>query len=100
VGKNFIPRGAKGEVDLIGYDGKTLVFVEVRTRTAIEGHAALPELSVTKEKQRVVIRAAQQSLRERCIDEDARRFDVLAIDNHPGRAPVARLHKDAFRSQS
>ena len=43
VGKNFIPRAAKGEIDLIGYDGKTLAFVEVRTRTAIAGHAALPE---------------------------------------------------------
>jgi hypothetical protein len=34
----------KGEIDLIGYDGETLAFVEVRTRTA------LPELSVTAEK--------------------------------------------------
>jgi putative endonuclease len=96
VGKNFVPRGAKGEIDLIGYDGKTLAFVEVRTRTAMDGHAALPELSVTKEKQRVVIRAAQQFLRERRIDEDACRFDVLAIENRPGRAPILRLHKDAF----
>lgn len=99
VGKNYVPRGAKGEIDLIGYDGKTLAFVEVRTRTATEGHTALPELSVTKEKQRIVMRAAQQFLRERRVDEDACRFDVLAIDNHPGKSPVARLHKDAFRSQ-
>jgi hypothetical protein len=33
VARNYIPRGAKGEIDLIGYDGKTLAFVEVRTRT-------------------------------------------------------------------
>ena len=52
VGENFIPRGTKGEIDLIGYDGKTLAFVEVRTRTAIEGHAALPELSVTRKTAR------------------------------------------------
>jgi Holliday junction resolvase-like predicted endonuclease len=55
-----MPRGVKGEIDLIGYDGKTLAFLEVRTRTAIEGRGGLPELSVTKEKRRVVIRAAQQ----------------------------------------
>ena len=33
VARNYMPRGAKGEIDLIGYDGKTLAFVEVRTRT-------------------------------------------------------------------
>jgi putative endonuclease len=96
VGKNYIPRGAKGEIDLIAYDGKTLAFVEVRTRTPVEGQVALPELSVTKEKQRVVIRSAQQFLLERRVNEDACRFDVLAIDNHPGRSPVVRLLKDAF----
>ncbi|GAC1618627.1 MAG: hypothetical protein PVS2B2_05160 [Candidatus Acidiferrum sp.] len=99
VGRNYMPRGVKGEIDMIGYDGKTLAFVEVRTRTAMEGRDALPELSVTKEKQRVVIRAAQQFLRERRVDEDSCRFDVLAIETHPGRAPVVRLHKDAFRRQ-
>ncbi|HXM99078.1 MAG TPA: YraN family protein [Candidatus Dormibacteraeota bacterium] len=99
VAKNYIPRGAKGEIDLIAYDGKTLAFVEVRTRTPITGQVALPELSVTKEKQRVVIRSAQQFLRERRVDEDACRFDVLAIDNHPGSSPVVRLHRDAFRSR-
>jgi putative endonuclease len=99
VGRSYMPRGVKGEIDLIGYDGKTLAFVEVRARTAIEGRGGLPELSVTREKQRVVIRAAQQFLRERRVDEDACRFDVLAIENHPGKAPVASLHKDAFRPQ-
>lgn len=53
VAKNYMPRGIKGELDLIGYDGKTLAFVEVRTRTVKENAAALPELSVTREKQRV-----------------------------------------------
>ncbi len=33
VARNYTPRGIKGEIDLVGYDGKTLAFVEVRTRT-------------------------------------------------------------------
>ena len=99
VAKNYTPRGIKGELDLIGYDGKTLAFVEVRTRTVKEDAAALPELSVTREKQRVVIRTAQRFLAERHVGECPLRFDVVAIDNHPGNPPVVRLHKDAFSPQ-
>ena len=51
VARNYTPRGIKGEIDLVGYDGKTLAFVEVRTRTVREDLSALPELSVTREKQ-------------------------------------------------
>ncbi len=99
VAKNYTPHGIKGELDLVGYDGKTLAFVEVRTRTVKENAAALPELSVTKEKQHVVVRTAQRFLAERHVAECSCRFDVLAIDNRPGRPPVVRLHKDAFSPQ-
>ncbi|HYL85788.1 MAG TPA: YraN family protein [Candidatus Angelobacter sp.] len=99
VAKNYTPHGIKGELDLVGYDGKTLAFVEVRTRTVKEGAPALPELSVTSEKQRVVLRTAKRFLAERHVDECPVRFDVVAIDNRPGQPPVVRLHKDAFTSQ-
>jgi putative endonuclease len=96
VAKNYTPRKIKGEIDLVGYDGKTLAFVEVRTRTVKEELPALPELSVTREKQRVVVRTAERFLAERRIGECPCRFDVMAIDNRPGRPPVVRLHKNAF----
>jgi putative endonuclease len=99
VARNFLPRGAKGELDLVGYDGKTLAFVEVRTRTIREDLTALPELSVTEEKQRVLVRTAKRFLAERHVRECPVRFDVVAIDNEPGKAPVVRLHKDAFSPQ-
>jgi putative endonuclease len=99
VARNFMPRGAKGEIDLIGYDGETLAFVEVRTRTLREDLTALPELSITTDKQRVVARTAQRFLAERQVSNRPCRFDVLAIDNHPGHSPLIRLHKDAFRPQ-
>ncbi len=100
VARNYMPRGAKGEIDLVGYDGPTLAFVEVRTRSTSEEQAALPELSITTDKQNVVIRTAQRFLAERHIGDCPCRFDVLAIDNRPGHAPVVRLHKDAFSPQS
>jgi putative endonuclease len=99
VARNYVPRGAKGEIDLIGYDGKTLAFVEVRTRTVREELSALPELSVTTDKQRVVIRTAKRFLGERHVGDCPCRFDVLAIDNRPGLPPEVRLHKDAFSPQ-
>ena len=102
VARNYTLRGIKGELDLVGYDGDTLAFVEVRTRTVREESPALPalpELSVTREKQRVVIRTAQRFLAERRAPESPYRFDVVAIDNKPGQPPTVRLHKDAFSPQ-
>jgi putative endonuclease len=99
VARNYMPQAAKGEIDLIGYDGETLAFVEVRTRTVTEELTALPELSITREKQRVVVRTAQRFLAERHLRDGPCRFDVLAIDNRPGLPPVTRLHKDAFSPQ-
>jgi putative endonuclease len=99
VARNYMPARAKGEIDMIGYDGRTLAFVEVRTRTVREEMTALPELSVTEEKQKLVARTAKMFLLERRVKECPCRFDVLAIDNEIGRAPVVRLHKDAFSPQ-
>ena len=97
IARNFSPRAAKGEIDLIGYDGETLAFVEVRTRTVRDGDLpGLPELSVTTDKQRLVVRTAQRFLGERHVKECACRFDVVAIDNYEGSPPELRLHKDAF----
>lgn len=99
VARNYMPRGVKGEIDLVGYDGKTLAFVEVRTRTVREALTALPELSITTDKQRVLIRTARRFLSDRHVGDCPCRFDVLAIDNVPGLPPEVRLHKDAFSPQ-
>jgi len=96
IGRNYEPAREKGELDLVGFDGETLAFVEVRTRALIEGRPALPELSISKEKHQVLVRTAHAFLRERHIKECPVRFDVVAIDNTPGKPPVVRLHKDAL----
>src|SRR5580692_2759702 len=36
VARNFTSPGIKGEIDMVGYDGPTLAFVEVKTRTIVE----------------------------------------------------------------
>jgi putative endonuclease len=102
VAKNYMPVGAKGELDLVGYDGETLAFVEIRTRTIPDDRTtlpAMPELSVTHSKQAVLVRTAQRFLADHRLRDCPTRFDILAIDNIPGQSPVVRLHKDAFSPQ-
>ena len=43
IARNFTYRGMKGEIDLVGYDGATVAFVEVKTRTAAGGAFGSPE---------------------------------------------------------
>lgn len=99
VAKNYMPHAVKGELDLVGYDGAILAFVEIRTRTIRDDTPALPELSVTTSKQSILIRTAHRFLADRRVPVCPTRFDVLAVDNIPGRLPVVRLHKDAFSPQ-
>jgi putative endonuclease len=96
VARNCVPREVKGEIGLIGYDGETLAFVEVRTRTAREDQAALPKQTVTVEKQHLVGPTARRFLMERHVKECPLHFDVVAIEEFPGQLPVVRLHKNAF----
>jgi putative endonuclease len=99
IAKNYMPQGAKGELDLVGYDGETVAFVEIRTRTVREDPSGLPELSVSYAKQSVLVRTAQRFLADRHLHDCPTGVDVLAIDNIPGRPPKVRLHKDAFSPQ-
>lgn len=96
IARNYTVPGMKGEIDLVGYDGPALAFVEVKTRTADNRQMGLPEDSVNAEKRRLLVRMARQFLAERRIEEAPCRFDVLAIESRSGSAPVVRLHKDAF----
>jgi len=100
IARNYAPSHAKGEIDLIGFDRETLTFVEVRTRLAVKGKPALPELSITREKHAVLVRTAHYFLRERHLKECPLRFDVVAIDNTPGQPPAVRLHKAALSPQA
>ena len=95
IGRNFTVPGIKGEIDLVGYDGQVLAFIEVKTRTG-EGKLGLPEDAVTADKRRLLSRMARQFMAERRIREAQCRFDVLALQCRPGRAPEVRLHKAAF----
>jgi putative endonuclease len=100
LARNYTTPGLKGEIDLVGYDGAVLAFVEVKTRAGDDPAAALPEDALTPEKRRVLSRIAWRFLNDWRLRAAPWRFDVLAIESRPGRSPVVRLHKNAFPPSS
>jgi len=67
----------KGEIDIIAYDGDTLVFVEVKTRRNYK--YGRPEEAVTPAKQQQIQKIAQAFLTKNHIEDIKCRFDVLAL---------------------
>ncbi len=96
IARNYSAAGIRGELDLVGYDGPVLAFIEVKTRAGSSEEFGKPEDAVTPEKRRNLARMARRFLADRRISQATCRFDVLAIESRPGRRPVARLHKAAF----
>jgi putative endonuclease len=68
----------RGDIDLIGWDGGTLCFIEVKTRTSRDWEPA--ESAVDEEKKRMLRRMARAYLR-RCDNADDLnvRFDVVSV---------------------
>lgn len=84
-----------GEVDLVALDGRTVVFIEVKTRSG-EGFGS-PLDAVTAVKQRHLTRVAQYYLlRKRLLDWNVR-FDVVGVRWENGQ-PRCELVRDAFEA--
>ncbi len=84
-----------GELDLIAQDGKTLCFVEVRSRASTQFGSARE--SLTRAKRRHFVKAVQWYLqRRRPRWEGPIRFDVVAIQHPPGTQPSLELIRGAF----
>lgn len=98
IARNYRVPHRSGEIDLIGWDGDVLAFVEVKTRTTTSGGP--PEQAVDADKQRVLLGMARDYVARRRLSDVAYRFDVLALEapRRVGAAPVIRLHKGAFGS--
>ena len=94
-------KGRKGEIDLIGWDGNVLCFIEVKTRSS---HAVMPaEAAVDRAKQRELRGMASQFLRSFRTSPGRRpqsRFDVVSVYLVPGTAPEIDLFKEAFSWRS
>jgi putative endonuclease len=98
LGYKILARGrrlASGELDLVALDGRTIVFVEVKTRTSQDaGH---PAEAVDDIKQRKLTRLAVTFMKRHGLLEFPARFDVVAITWPAGRGrPTIEHVKNAF----
>jgi len=82
VARNWRPPQGGGEIDIIAWDGPSLVFVEVKTRAASQtavSNTSAPERAINPEKMRALTRTARDYLRRTGLEESPVRFDVIAI---------------------
>ncbi len=87
LNKNY--RNRFGEIDLIARDGKTLVFIEVKTRNN-DSHG-LPADAVGSRKQHRLCKVALSYISHNNISNQPCRFDVISICDDR-----IELIKDAF----
>ncbi len=97
VARNWRARRGTGELDLIGWDGATLAFVEVKTRTSCEGGP--PEAAVVHAKQKRVVKAAKEYLRRLRLGPVNYRFDIVSVFWERKTGYQVRLIKDAFKER-
>lgn len=77
VARNHRMNSGAGEVDLIGWDRDTLVFVEVKSRTSEEYGA--PDRTIGEQKRFSLIRAAREYARHAEVPWSKVRFDVVNV---------------------
>jgi putative endonuclease len=84
-----------GEIDIIAVDGRTVVFVEVKTRASNDaGH---PTEAIDDLKQRRMTHAALAYLKSKRLLESAARFDVVAVTwPAHSRRPQIEHYRNAF----
>src|SRR5437868_10228974 len=93
VARNYRSPRRRGEIDLIGWDGDVLCFIEVKTRTSRDVKPA--EAAVDEPKQRELAAVSREYLR-RIEGSPAFRFDVVSVyyDN-ASTSPQITLFKNA-----
>lgn len=85
-----------GEIDLIALHGKTVVFVEVKTRR--QGVFGSPFDAVDRRKRRQIVRAAQHFLARHGLQDRVTRFDVVAVWRDGGET-TCEVIENAFEAE-
>ncbi|HEY1263336.1 MAG TPA: YraN family protein [Terriglobales bacterium] len=96
VARNFRSPLRRSELDLIGWDGNVLCFIEVKTRTSREVKPA--EAAVDQEKRRDLMYVARDYMRH-LRTQPPWRFDIVSVYyENRSRDPVFELFRGAIPS--
>jgi putative endonuclease len=98
VGRNL--RGAiiNAEIDLIAYDGDTLCFIEVKTRSS--DWFAPPEVNVDLRKRRQITRAARVYRQMLGVKKEPHRYDVVTVIINDDATPQIELLRNFWTEAS
>ncbi len=77
VGRNFQPRNGRGEIDIIAWDGDTLVFVEVKS--ALDDERGTPDRAIDRYKRERLEWAARAYLASAKVPWERSRFDIVTV---------------------
>ncbi|MEK7689110.1 MAG: YraN family protein [Deltaproteobacteria bacterium] len=91
VENNF--RNRYGEIDIVAIEGKTVVFIEVKTKT--NSKFGPPKMAVNLRKQRQLSKAALAYLTQKKLNNNPARFDVIGISMIEDKTEIE-LIKNAF----
>src|SRR5512138_3161883 len=95
VARNYRSPRRRGELDLVGWDGEVLCFIEVKTRTSREVKPA--EAAVDAAKQQEMAAMAREYLRRLPVRPTCRCDIVSVYCEKRGTPPDITLFKNAFR---
>ena len=87
-------QGRGGEIDLIAFEGSTLVFIEVKTRVSRE--FGEPWEFVDWQKQQRFQSAADEFISRHDLGHYAYRFDIVAVVAPGSRDEEVSLYRNAF----
>ncbi len=97
VDRNYRMASGAGEVDLVGWDGDTLVFVEVKSRQTDDYGS--PDRAIGPQKQSSLIRTAREYARQAAVPWQKVRFDVVNVVFETTPPAITHL-RDVFGSKT
>jgi putative endonuclease len=98
VGRNRRGTVINAEIDLVAYDGDTLCFIEVKSRSS--DWFAPPQANVDLRKRRQVTRAARAYRRMLGLEDQSFRYDVVTVVLANDSTPQIELLRNFWTEQS
>jgi putative endonuclease len=93
IARNYRSPRTRSELDLVGWDGEILCFIEVKTRTTRDIQPA--EVAVDPEKRRDLSRVARDFLLN-MKGGPSFRFDIVSVYFEAGQETAIELFRNAF----